>query len=303
MNHFAKVCRSHGSKVHEVSDKYDGDCMNNSIDMVSASSHSSHDRVFTELKIGPKKQSIQFKIDTGSVANIIPAKQYQCLKLKYPLEAPDCTLTSYTGDALPIMGTVSLPCLSKHKSINARFHVVNSDTTPLLGLQTSMDLGLIKLTFSVENASLEQNTTTTHCLTKDSVTHKYKDLFKGLGCIQGECKLHLKENVQPTVNPPRRIPDALQSRVKSELDQMVKDKIITPVKEPTDWVNSLVVVEKPKTGKLRICLDPKALNEAIRRPHYPMQTLDDVTSKLNGASVYSILDITHAYWSIKLDKK
>lgn len=107
----------------------------------------------------------------------------------------------------------------------------------------------------------------------------------------------------PTVNPQRRIPYALLSRVKAELDKMVNDKIITPVKELTDWVNSLVAVEKPKTGKLRLCLDPKALNEAIRQPHYPMPTLDDVTSKLNGAAVFSILDITHAYWSIKLDRQ
>lgn len=107
--------------------------------------------------------------------------------------------------------------------------------------------------------------------------------------------MHLKENAVPTVNPPHRIPDALKGRMKTELDRMVNDKIITKVSEPTDWVNSLVVVEKPKTGTLRICLDPKALNEAIRRPHYPMPTLEDVTPKLDGASTFSILDITQAY--------
>ena len=69
---------------------------------------------------------------------------------------------------------------------------------------------------------------------------------------------------------------------------MENDQIIRKVIEPTDWVNSLVVVEKPKTGKLRICLDPKALNEAIRRPHYPMSTLEDVTAKLTNATCFSI---------------
>ena len=71
--------------------------------------------------------------------------------------------------------------------------------------------------------------------------------------------------------------------------------------EPTDWVNSMHAVEKPKTGKLRIVLDPKALNENIRRPHYLMQTLDDITSRLTGAKFFRTLDVTHAYWSIKLD--
>jgi hypothetical protein len=48
---------------------------------------------------------------------------------------------------------------------------------------------------------------------------------------------------------------------------------------------------------------PKALNDAIRRPHYPMPTLEDVTSRLTNAKYFSILDITYAYWSIKLDEK
>ena len=69
---------------------------------------------------------------------------------------------------------------------------------------------------------------------------------------------------------------------------MQRDNIITKVTEPTDWVNSIVVAEKPKTGKLRVCLDPKALNEVIRRPHYPMPTIDDVTSKLAGATCFSL---------------
>ena len=120
--------------------------------------------------------------------------------------------------------------------------------------------------------------------------------------IPGEVKLYLKDNAVPVVNPPHRIPVALKSRLKCELDNMENDQIIVKVDEPTDWVNSLVVVEKPQAGKLRICLDSKALNEAIRRPHYPMYTIEDVTSKLTSASCFSLLDITHAYWSVKLDE-
>ena len=95
----------------------------------------------------------------------------------------------------------------------------------------------------------------------------------------------------------------MKTKVKAELAQMVKDKIIRKVTEPADWVNSIVIVEKPKTGKLRICLDPKALNEDIRRPHFQMPTLDDITSQLSGAKYFSILDITHACWSVQLDEQ
>ena len=87
--------------------------------------------------------------------------------------------------------------------------------------------------------------------------------------------------------------------MKEELDKMEESKVIAKVTEPTDWVNSLVGVEKPN-GKLRICLDPKDLNTAIKRPHYPMPTLEDALSKMTGAKFFSKLDSRSGYWQLKL---
>ena len=100
------------------------------------------------------------------------------------------------------------------------------------------------------------------------------------------------------VCPPRRVPFALRERLKVELDNMERDGIICKVTEPTQWVNALVVCEKPKTHKLRVCLDPRPLNKAILRPHYPLPTLEDVTSKLTGAKFFSVLDARSGYWAI-----
>uniref|UniRef100_A0A671WXU4 Gypsy retrotransposon integrase-like protein 1 n=1 Tax=Sparus aurata TaxID=8175 RepID=A0A671WXU4_SPAAU len=84
---------------------------------------------------------------------------------------------------------------------------------------------------------------------------------------------------------------------------MEKMDIIRKVIEPTEWVNALVAVEKPKTGRLRVCLDPRPLNKAIQRPHYPLPTLDDITPKLAGAQYFSVLDARSGYWTIKLSHK
>ena len=151
----------------------------------------------------------------------------------------------------------------------------------------------VKLTYSVENVNIG--------MSRQDVFDEYAGLFKGTGLFPGTCNLHLKPNAVPVINPPRCIPETLLNRVKEEFLRMEENGIIQRVTEPTDWVNSMHAVEKPKTGKLRIVLDPKALNENIRRPHYPMQTLDDITSRLTGAKFFSTLDVTHAYWSVKLD--
>ena len=65
--------------------------------------------------------------------------------------------------------------------------------------------------------------------------------------------------------------------------------IIAKVTEPIEWVNALVCVEKPN-GNLRVCIDPKALIDCIKRPYYPMRTIDDITVKLTGAKFFSALD-------------
>ena len=51
--------------------------------------------------------------------------------------------------------------------------------------------------------------------------------------------------------------------------------------DPLDYVCTvnMVVVQKPN-GQIRLCLDPKDLNVAIRREYYPMPTIEEVSTRL-----------------------
>ena len=64
--------------------------------------------------------------------------------------------------------------------------------------------------------------------------------------------------------------------------------------KPTEWVNSLVIVEK-KDGSLRLCLDPKDLNIVIRREHFQISTFEDVVSRLRGKKCFTVLDQKDSY--------
>ena len=83
---------------------------------------------------------------------------------------------------------------------------------------------------------------------------------------------------------------------------MERNEIIDKVDEPTDWVNSLVIVEKPN-GKLRICLDPYDLNKAIKREHYPMRNAESIMAEMADAKFFSKLDASSGYWQIKVDEE
>ena len=69
---------------------------------------------------------------------------------------------------------------------------------------------------------------------------------------------------------------------------------------PTPWVNSFVIVEKGD-GSLRLCLDPRHLNKAIRRKHHRIPTAEDIASHLSGKKVFSIVDEKDGFWQVPLD--
>lgn len=71
---------------------------------------------------------------------------------------------------------------------------------------------------------------------------------------------------------------------------------------PTPWISSMVVVPKEK-GKLRICLDPKGLNNAIQRENYPLPTIEEIATRLHGGKVFTLLDIRNGFWHLKLDEE
>ena len=82
---------------------------------------------------------------------------------------------------------------------------------------------------------------------------------------------------------------------------MEKLRVIKKCTEPTAWVHSLAVAKK-KNNKLRVCLDPSDLNRAVMREHFPMQTVEDVISRMPNAKVFSVLDANDGFWRVKLAK-
>ncbi|XP_033749332.1 uncharacterized protein K02A2.6-like [Pecten maximus] len=136
----------------------------------------------------------------------------------------------------------------------------------------------------------------------DDITHDYGDIFKGLGCMPGTHTIKTDSTVTPVVDAPRKVPFALKDRIKKEFDRMEQEGVIVKQEDPTQWVNSMVTVVKPN-GKIRICIDPKNLNSAILREHFPMKTVEDVIANMPQAKVFTKLDATSGFWQLKLDEE
>ena len=96
---------------------------------------------------------------------------------------------------------------------------------------------------------------------------QFPDAFKDTpGTLPGK-KVHLTliEGSTPVIRCARTLPESRKQVVKDELQRLVDASIIVPVDEPTDWVSQISVTEK-KTG-IRICIDPRPLNNALPASH------------------------------------
>uniref|UniRef100_A0A182XPW2 Reverse transcriptase domain-containing protein n=1 Tax=Anopheles quadriannulatus TaxID=34691 RepID=A0A182XPW2_ANOQN len=166
---------------------------------------------------------------------------------------------------------------------------------PILGLQTCIAFGLLKRLNSIESSQSFPSD-------RKTFIDSNADLFEGLGNLPGECTIALKENSTPSLHYRKRIPISLHSRLKDELKNMESLGIISSVEYPTDWVNNMQIVEKPN-GALRICLDPKPLNECIKREHFLIPKSEDLLSRMTGKKIFTVLDLKNGFWQLKLDRK
>ena len=107
----------------------------------------------------------------------------------------------------------------------------------------------------------------------------------------------------PVQNRPRKIPHTMRAAVESKLAQLKQAGVITSVDQPTDWISNITTVWKPEKKQVRISLDPRNLNKAIRRNHFNMPTIDDVLPNLKEAKLFSLLDAKDRFLQIKLSER
>ena len=110
----------------------------------------------------------------------------------------------------------------------------------------------------------------------------------------------MKPEDKPARHAPRKVPIHLEDAFKEKIKSLVELGIVEEVTEHTDWVNSHVIVEKDSGNhhasnhtikrKLRICLDPRDLNKALEREPYHTHSVDEITAKLKGITVFTIVD-------------
>ena len=295
MNHYSKLCRSR--QVHHLQEE--DDSQNSSDDSGDSGDESSlfvyaveskslaGDEQFYET-VEVEDTQVLFQLDSGAKANVISLKTYSSLKRRPlpPLRKTRSVLVSFSKRKLKPRGEVVLTTRYKGQVENVKFFVVHTEVESVLSGNSFLKLGLLNRVYQLTGQELPS---------KRLELEDYPELFTGLGCLPDTYHIELAEGSVLVVHTSKKVPVPQRAKVVEELKRMERLVVIARQEEPTEWVNSLVVVQKP-TGAVRLCIDPRDLNLAIKRPHYPMKTIDEVASRLQGANIFSILDAASGFW-------
>ena len=260
---------------------------------------------------------IECKIDTGAQANVMSYNTFKDSFSNLKIVPSNIKLKAYNGTHIPCMGYVYFDFKSSNITCKLQFFIVPIQVTTVLGLASSIDLKLVTptssntttTTNSVTNRQVKsvlQTSMTEKCTSGVSTTNS---LFSGefqtvfdttsVGKIKGDpYDIKLKEDAVPVVDIQRTTPFAILDKVTAEIRRMESLGVIVKVNEPTEWVNSMVVVQRG--DKLRICLDPSSLNKYIRREHVQLPTTDEMLARIGKARVFSKLDLKDGYWQVPL---
>ena len=137
--------------------------------------------------------------------------------------------------------------------------------------------------------------------------HEFPDLTQAIGTLPTHSNLNLTPKLYRCglcYPPPPG--STIKERAINKCHEMEAKGYIVKVTKPTEWVSSMVVSTQGHkvdiNDKVCICNGQSDLNEAIKREHYPMRTIEEVISTIPDAKVFSKLDAKSRFLQIKLDE-
>ena len=230
-------------------------------------------------------------INSGAFCNAVDKDTWEDLKS----QGTKCKSEKGTQKLFPYGSAETLSTLVKFRTsvqledhaVEAEFVVISGKGRPLLGRETVVQLGVLKLGPQVNSID-------------SALRVKFKECFEGIGNLRGyQAKIHVDPEVLPVAQNPRRVPFSLREKMELKLKELQEADIIEKVEGPIPWVSPVCVVPKP-SGDIRLCVDMRRANEAVLRERHPIPRVDEVLQNMNQSTVFSKLDLKWGFHQIEL---
>ena len=320
-NHFAGStnCTQKKATIKRLDETYNYDescdhvC---EVDNIEATSEN-----MVEITINDRR--IAMKVDSGCRRTLMPANMYQTDF--GPMRESGIQLRPYgTSTILAVAGETDVCLVSangaKHKS--TVYFVHGHLVEPLLGDSDAKALGILQINnggsqaanVALVTSDLRQNgivvasgkdidaeTSQDETARIQAIVDAHEDVFNGVGLLANEeVHFHIDHTASPVSAPYRPVAVAYQDQVSEHLAELRRmDKIEdVDLSEYNPWVSNIVLTAK-KSG-IRMNIDMREPNKALRRTKTHIPTIAEIRHKLNGATRFSEMDMSHGYHQIAL---
>ena len=214
-----------------------------------------------------------------------------------PLQPSSAILKTYTGEAMAVIGELSVDVTYQDQHVNnLRLVIIRGGGPSLLGRNW-----LEKITLDWQSIARVSEPKQSQGLS--AILEDYKELFsEELGTIHPyEARLSVPTDTTPKFCKYRSVPYAIREAVEAELDRLEQEGVLEKVSF-SEWAAPIVAVPK-KDGRIRICGDYKStVNQAMEVDQYPLPRPEDLFATLAGGKHFSKLDLSHAYNQLPLHK-
>eukprot|EP00079_Xenopus_tropicalis_P016020 XP_004914327.1 PREDICTED: uncharacterized protein K02A2.6-like [Xenopus tropicalis] len=248
------------------------------------------------IKIQPKIEGlrVEMEVDTGAAVSIISGELYRDKLSHIRLRHTNIVLKTYTGEVIRPEGVIKVCVKLNKQRARLPLYIVTGNAVPLFGREwlrrIHLDWREIKSISAVHRSNEG---------TLDSLLKQHEKVFsEELGTFNGyTATINLKPGTQPKFFQARVVPYAIRPKVEEEINHLLKQGIISPVRF-SEWATPIVPVIK-KGGNVRICGDFKVtVNPALCAEHYPLPRIEDLFASLAGGKRFSKLDLSQAYLQI-----
>ena len=164
---------------------------------------------------------------------------------------------------------------------------------------------------SVRKGLLLQITLAADVVLEDSVLvevelllQEFREVFEtpiGLPPVRGhENQITLMEGSQPVCQRPYRY----LFYQKNEIEKIVRELLsVRSIRNSTSPFALPVLLVRKANGSWRMCINYRALNNITVNDKFPILVIDELLDELNGATVFSKLDLRSGYHQIKMKEE
>ena len=254
-----------------------------------------------KVEVTIKENRVKAFADTG--ADICIMSKKKATELSLGMKKTKMTIHPYGSNKMKCCGYNVVTVMCDDKVANVGMYIINKNVETLLSGRAAEELGIITFNADSQETGDIRNINTENDPYKAKVIAKHPRIFKGVGILRDyRVKHYFEESVPPIAEPRRQIPFHLQAKFEREIRAMEEQGIIEEHHGPAPWVSNPVLTPKDDGG-MRVTIDMRNANKAIKQTNIPITKVEDIKARLAGSKVFSKIDFKSAFRRLQLEEE